>query len=308
MINAKAIHKRFGTVKALKGIDLDIKEGELYGLLGPNGAGKTTTINILSTLLKPDNGSVFINGLDILKNPVSSKKNIGIVPQEVALYEDLSALDNLLFWGGLYGNPASQIRSRANEMLRLFGLSDRRNDTIKKYSGGMKRRINIASALLHNPKVLFMDEPTVGIDPQSRNKIYEVIGQLHSNGLTIIYTTHYMEEVEKLCERVGIIDYGEIIAEGTVEELRNRSNTTSIINVALENPGNANLKDLQKSFETVEVDQNNQLVFRCKDSDKKLSGIVKYMDQHNLMISSIDVKKASLENIFLELTGRKLRD
>lgn len=308
MIKVKELSRNFGPVKALQGIDFEIEKGEFYGLLGPNGAGKTTTINILSTLLKPDKGTVQINGLDIMKKPLTSKKFIGVVPQEIALYDDLTAVENLMFWGKLYGNPLSQVKSKAEEMLHLFELYERRNDSLKKYSGGMKRRINIASALLHDPQVVFMDEPTVGIDPQSRHKIYDVIAKLHQEGLTIVYTTHYMEEVEKLCNRIGIIDHGKIIAEGTLEELRSRANTSSVIYVKLDDIEKVDLQEIQNHFPSVTQDKENELIFRSKDSDIQLSKIVKYMAEHELMISSIDVQKASLENIFLELTGRTLRD
>src|SRR5664280_893476 len=220
MIDVSNLKKSFGTIEALKGISFNIPQGECYGLLGPNGAGKTTTISIMSTLIEPSEGEMSIAGYDLKKNPLECKKNIGVVTQEIALYNELSAYDNLQFWGGLYTIPKLELKTRIDEIVNLLGLADRKNDKVKTYSGGMKRRINIASALLHRPKVLFMDEPTVGIDPQSRNLIFEVVEKLHKEGMTIIYTTHYMEEAERLCDRIGIIDNGEIIAEGTLDELR----------------------------------------------------------------------------------------
>src|SRR5882672_7425062 len=204
MISVNQIKKNYGSTPALKGISFEIKAGEFFGLLGPNGAGKTTTISIMSTIVSLDAGSVNIAGFDLEKDPDQCKKNIGVVPQEIALYNELSAYDNLLFWGSLYGVPKSELKLRIDEILQLFGLFDRRLDRVKTYSGGMKRRINIASALLHRPKVLFMDEPTVGIDPQSRNLIFEVVERLHKEGMTIVYTTHYMEEAERLCDRIAI--------------------------------------------------------------------------------------------------------
>src|ERR1035437_5601258 len=213
MIDVSNLRKTFDTIEALKGISFNIQQGECYGLLGPNGAGKTTTISILSTIIKPDKGEVNIAGYDLKKNSLDCKKNIGVVTQEIALYSELSAYDNLQFWGGIYKVPKQELLKRLDETLDLLGLTDRKNDKVKTYSGGMKRRVNIASALLHRPKILFMDEPTAGIDPQSRNLIFEIVEKLHKEGMTIVYTTHYMEEAERLCNRIGIIDNGEIIAQ-----------------------------------------------------------------------------------------------
>jgi len=193
MINVSNLRKTFDTIEALKSISFNIPQGECYGLLGPNGAGKTTTISIMSTIVTPNEGEVSIAGYDLKKNPLDCKKNIGVVTQELALYNELSAYGNLLFWGSLYDIPKPNLIRRIDEIVNLLGLADRKNDKVKSYSGGMKRRINIASALLHRPKVLFMDEPTVGIYPQSRNLIFEVVEQLHKEGMTIVYTTHYME-------------------------------------------------------------------------------------------------------------------
>jgi ABC-2 type transport system ATP-binding protein len=220
MINVSNLRKSFDTIEALKGISFHIQPGECYGLLGPNGAGKTTTISIMSTLVKPNEGEIYIAGYDLKKHSLECKKNIGIVTQEIALYNELSAYENLLFWGSWYNVSRKELINRIEETFDLFGLKDRKNDKVKTYSGGMKRRVNIASALLHRPKILFMDEPTAGIDPQSRNLIFEVVEKLHKEGMTIVYTTHYMEEAERLCNRVGIIDEGEIIAQGTINELR----------------------------------------------------------------------------------------
>ncbi len=210
MIEVRNLRKNYGKLEALKGISFSIDEGEFDGLLGPNGAGKTTTISIMSSILVPDGGEVSINGKNIYTHSRESKQIIGVVPQEIALYSDFSAMENLIFWGGLYGVPDNELKRRAKELLQMVGLSDRANDKVSSYSGGMKRRINIAAALLHRPKVLFMDEPTVGIDPQSRNLIFEVLEKLHHNGMTIIYTTHYMEEAERFCDCIGIIDHGQI--------------------------------------------------------------------------------------------------
>jgi ABC-2 type transport system ATP-binding protein len=240
MISVSNLKKTYGTTQALKGVSFNIQAGEFFGLLGPNGAGKTTTISIMSTILEADEGSVTIAGFDLKKNPRECKETIGVVPQEIALYNDLSAYDNLMFWGSLYNVPKPVLSKRIDNTLTLFGLFDRRKDKVKTYSGGMKRRINIASALLHSPKILFMDEPTVGVDPQSRNLIFEVIDKLHKEGMTMVYTTHYMQEAERLCDRIGIIDNGTIITQGSLDELKSSSKIKETIVVTFhEIPENA---------------------------------------------------------------------
>ena len=307
MITVSGLYKTYGNIEALKGISFDIKKGEFYGLLGPNGAGKTTTISILSTVLKPDQGNITIAGFDLKNDPSQCKKKIGVVPQEIALYNELSAYDNLMFWGKLYNTGKSEVRTATDETLKLFGLYDRRNEKIKTYSGGMKRRINIASALLHRPEILFMDEPTVGIDPQSRNLIFEVLEKLHRDGLTIIYTTHYMEEAERFCDRIGIIDNGEIIAEGTLEELKKNSSIKESIVISFDEINDDLLKDVSQSMEDFKrID--NTLHFYSSDISKDLPGIVMKCSQAGLSLSHIDVLKVNLETIFLNLTGKQLRD
>lgn len=220
MIEVKSVSKTYGNIESLKGISFNIGKGEIFGLLGPNGAGKSTTVNILNTLLKPDSGEIYIDGLNIFENPDSCKKLMGVVPQEIALYDNMSAYENLLFWGGLYNVPKRELRANAKKILELVGLAGRNNDRIRTFSGGMKRRINIACSLLHNPQILILDEPTAGVDPQNRNHIFDLIERLNQDGMTVIYTTHYMEEAERLCDRIAIIDLGTIKAEGTLDELR----------------------------------------------------------------------------------------
>lgn len=220
MIEVKSISKSYGNIMSLRDISFDIRKGKIFGLLGPNGAGKSTTVNILNTLLKPDSGEIYFDGVNIFNNPDHCKMMMGVVPQEIALYENLTAFENLIFWGGLYRVPKSELKENAVKMLELVGLSSRKNDRIKTFSGGMKRRINIACSLLHKPKILIMDEPTSGVDPQNRNHIFNVIENLNKEGMTIIYTTHYMEEAERLCDTIAIIDLGTIRAQGTMQELR----------------------------------------------------------------------------------------
>ena len=210
MIQVTNLSKSFDQLQAVRNLSFSIKKGEVFGLLGPNGAGKSTTINMMSTILSGDEGVILIDGNDIKQSPNICKTLIGVVPQEISLYDEFTAYENLFFWGELYQIPARELKKRIITILELIGLSDRKNDLIKNYSGGMKRRINIASAILHNPKILFMDEPTVGVDPQSRNRIFEIVENLNKQGMTIVYTTHYMEEVERLCNRIAIIDDGKL--------------------------------------------------------------------------------------------------
>jgi len=307
MIKITNLKKTFDTVEALKGISFNIPQGECYGLLGPNGAGKTTTISIMSTVIEPNEGEVSIAGYDLKKNPLDCKKNIGVVTQEMALYNELSAYDNLLFWGGLYNVPKLKLKARIDEILNLLGLADRKNDKVKTYSGGMKRRINIASALLHKPNILFMDEPTVGIDPQSRNLIFEVVEKLHNEGMTIIYTTHYMEEAERLCDRIGIIDNGEIIAQGTLDELKKSGSMKETVMISFTNLTDERYtaivkewKDIQRFDDTIHFDSMN--------IQGDLSKIILKCNEAGLDILHIDIQKVNLEIIFLNLTGKQLRD
>lgn len=307
MINVSNLKKSFDTVDALKGISFSIPQGECYGLLGPNGAGKTTTISIMSTIIKPDEGDVDIAGYDLKKNPLDCKKNIGIVTQEIALYNELSAYDNLLFWGGMYKVPGQELTERLDETLDLLGLKDRKNDKVKTYSGGMKRRVNIASALLHRPKVLFMDEPTIGIDPQSRNLIFEVIEKLHKEGMTIIYTTHYMEEAERLCDRIAIIDNGEIIAQGTLNELKTSGSMKESVVISYTNLTDERYHTIEKKWKDLQRFEDT-IHFYSMNIQGDLSKIILMCNEFGLDMQYIDIQKINLETIFLSLTGKKLRD
>jgi ABC-2 type transport system ATP-binding protein len=307
MIDVSNLRKTFDTVDALKGISFNIQQGECYGILGPNGAGKTTTISIMSTIVEPNEGEVSIAGNDLKKNPLECKKNIGVVTQEIALYNELSAYDNLLFWGGLYNVPKPELTARIDETVNLLGLTDRKNDKIKTYSGGMKRRINIASALLHRPKVLFMDEPTVGIDPQSRNLIFEVVEKLHKEGITIVYTTHYMEEAERLCDRIGIIDNGEIIAQGTLDELRTSGSMKETVVISFANLSDERYTTLVKDWKDLQR-FDDTIHFYSMNIQVALSKIILKCSEVGLDIRHIDIRKINLETIFLSLTGKQLRD
>ncbi len=307
MIEVSHITKAYSSQTAVQDISLSIKSGEFYGLLGPNGAGKTTSISIMSSVLQPDSGSVRVAGKDIAKHPKFTKKNIGVVPQEIALYKELSAYENLVFWGSLYGVPKSLLKTRISEVLHLLGLYQRRSDKVSTYSGGMKRRINIAAALLHQPKVLFMDEPTVGIDPQSRNLIFEVLEQLHHQGLTIIYTTHYMEEAERLCDRIGIIDQGKIIAEGTLEELKSNSAIKEVITISFTHLSMHLRQQLQQTWPDLDC-INDTLNIPVTKPQSELAQIIKLSQEAHADITQIELHPINLERVFLSLTGKQLRD
>src|SRR6185436_1395657 len=222
LLQVSGLSKAFGEVRAVSDVCLEVRAGEIYGLLGPNGAGKTTTISMISGLLRPDAGKVAVDGADFWSNPARAQRIMGVVPQEIALYEELSGRENLEFWGRLAGLSASVAKTRAGEVLEALTLADRAKDAVKNYSGGMKRRINIGCALMHRPKLLLLDEPTVGIDPQARMNILEFVKKLSADGTAILYTTHYLEEAEALCHRIGIIDHGKLLAEGTLGELQKR--------------------------------------------------------------------------------------
>lgn len=307
MIKVSNLSKSFNNLQAVKNISFTIEEGEIFGLLGPNGAGKSTIINMLSSILKSDSGTISLNGIDLSTNIKSCKQLIGIVPQEISLYDEFSAYDNLLFFGKLYEVDSKILKTRIDSILSLIGLADRKNDLIKNYSGGMKRRINIAAALLHQPKILLMDEPTVGVDPQSRNRIFEVIEKLNDQGITIIYTTHYMEEVERLCNRIAIMDHGEIIAQGTISELQKQSNTNENIQITFDSISDSQFQFLEKQLNFSIIKDKNTVIITC-DINQDLSTIIDKCSKHNLKINDIKLKKVNLETVFLKLTGKNLRD
>jgi ABC-2 type transport system ATP-binding protein len=306
MIKVQNLSKSFQNIQAVNDISFTIKKGEIFGLLGPNGAGKSTTLNMMSTILKSDAGSIHIDGKNSNENSKECKHLIGVVPQEISLYEDLSAYKNLLFWGSLYGIPSKILKERIHTTLELIGLLDRKNDLIKTYSGGMKRRINIAAVLLHQPKVLFMDEPTVGIDPQSRNHIFEVIETLNKQGMTIVYTTHYMEEVERLCDRIAIIDSGKIIAQGTQSQLKELVQTKESIQLEFSFLSESNVYQLRQLLSYTMTQNKNKLL--VESTVKELSKVITACNELQLSIKDIQLNKVNLEAIFLNLTGKQLRD
>lgn len=298
----------YGTQLALQGIDLRIEAGSFFGLLGPNGAGKSTFIHILSTLLPPASGKVWIKEVDLCEAPDKVKKILGIVPQEIALYAELSAIDNLIFWGRLYGLSLAECRSRATYLLKRVGLETRMKDQVGHYSGGMKRRVNLAVALMHQPSILLMDEPTVGVDPQSRNHIFDLLQELHQEGMTILYTTHYMEEVERLCQKAAIIDHGRIIAQGDMDELREMSKGHASVDLHVQEAGTDFLKRLNDQCKFPVEAKDNLLVFKTPTPQLSLSQIIQEVLQAGGKIDKVEIRAPNLESVFLDLTGRRLRD
>lgn len=311
MLEVQNLVKHYGEVKAVKGISFDVKEGEIFSLLGPNGAGKTTTISILSTLFPPTAGDATVDGHSVTKEPMDVKRAIGVVPQEIALYEELTALENFKFWGQMYGLSGKSLNMRIDEVLEQIGLKDRAKQRIKTYSGGMKRRVNIGVGLLHKPKLLFMDEPTVGIDPQSRRAILESVKELNHSGMTILYTTHYMEEAQELSDRVGIIDYGELIALGTQAELTAQVGETDTLILHLgENEDPTYLAEALSSMEGV-IQANptdHEVAIVTPSAEELLAPVVSRTNELGIHIYSVDMREPNLEAVFLHLTGRALRD
>jgi ABC-2 type transport system ATP-binding protein len=311
ILEVNNLAKNYGDFKAVKGISFDIQEGEIFSLLGPNGAGKTTTISMLSTLYRPTSGDASIGGHSVTKDPMGVRNMIGVVPQDLALYEDLTARENLIFWGQMYGLSGSSLASRVDEVLEQIGLTDKAKNRVKTYSGGMKRRVNIGVGLLHKPRLLFMDEPTVGIDPQSRRAILDTVKDLNKQGMTVLYTTHYMEEAEELSNRVGIIDHGELIALGTQKELTQQVGQveTLILHVGEnEDPETlaAALKNVNGVKQVEATDHKVSVI--CADAKDILAGVVGRANERGIKIRSIDIHEPNLEAVFLHLTGRALRD
>ena len=305
MISMKNVTKIFSTVTALDDISIEIKEKEFFGLLGPNGAGKSTLINLLVGYFDGDEGEILIGGEKTGKNNFEVRKKIGLVPQFIALYDDISAQENLEIIGSFYNIKKNLLRAIIAENLNKVGLYDRRKDKVKGFSGGMKRRLNIAASLLHDPEVLLCDEPTVGVDPQSRNAIFEYLEKLNSEGKTIIYTTHYMEEAERLCSRIAIIDHGKIITAGTLEDLIQLLPYKQSIHIK-KNQATETNQELFKKFGTI---LNDQEKYELTPFDHmKFSEFFKAMEESDIAYSYIDIQKPSLESLFLHLTGRRLRD
>ena len=311
ILEVQNLVKNYDNFQAVKGISFNIEEGEIFSLLGPNGAGKTTTISMLSTLYTPTSGDAVIGGHSVTKNPMGVRNVIGVVPQDLALYEDLTARENLIFWGQMYNLSGKSLNLRVDEVLEQIGLTDKAKDRVKTYSGGMKRRVNIGVGLLHKPKVLFMDEPTVGIDPQSRRAILDTVKDLNKQGMTLLYTTHYMEEAEELSTRVGIIDHGELIAIGSQKELTQQvgQSETLILHINENDDPEALIPSFKGLPDVLEANVIGTEISIITPSAKDvLASVVSKANERGIKIRSIDIREPNLEAVLLHLTGRALRD
>ncbi|WP_077620082.1 ABC transporter ATP-binding protein [Bacillus sinesaloumensis] len=310
MLEIINLSKKYKQKFAAQGVNMFLEKGEIVGLLGPNGAGKSTTISMLSSLVVPTSGDVRLMNQSTTKQPQNIRKILGVVPQEIALYTDLSAEENLRFFGEIYRLKGAKLKQRIEEVLNQIGLTERRKDIVKTFSGGMKRRLNIGVALLHNPEIIIMDEPTVGIDPQSRNYILETVKRLNKErGMTVLYTSHYMEEVEFLCDRIYIMDKGHIIASGTKEELKNILSSENTISIKVERVKEEFIELLEAdiTIRQVKVHDHDVTVIVPKEYNlfQKISQLA---EETGTSLISVEVKAPTLEDVFLHLTGRALRD
>jgi ABC-2 type transport system ATP-binding protein len=308
-IQVQDLHRSFGKNRAVDGVSFNVLRGEIFSLLGPNGAGKTTLISMLSCLLKPDSGDAVVMEHSISTEPQLVKASIGVVPQEVALYGDLSARENLVFWGKMQDLRGVQLARRVDEVLEVIGLADRQKDRVSTYSGGMKRRVNIAVALLHKPALVIMDEPTVGIDPQSRRSILDNVKLLRDQGMTVLYTTHYMEEAQELSDHVGIMDRGKLVAVGTKQELVTTVGELDRIELRLTGPSEE-LLETWKAIEGIHdvTSDDGVITVLAADSNRVLPRLFESAAGAGVRIASVDVQEPNLEAVFLRLTGRALRD
>ena len=296
---------------AVDGVSFEIQKGEIFSLLGPNGAGKTTAISVISTLLPPTSGEAYVNGHDVRSEPMAARKSLGVVPQDLALYGDLTALENLRFWGEMRGLTGATLKREIDEKLELTGLTERAGDRVNTYSGGMKRRLNLAVGLLGNPPLVMLDEPTVAIDPQSRRYILDWVQRMKGEGLTMLYTTHYMEEAQELSDRIGIIDHGKLIALGTLDELIQLVGQQETLMLQLwQGDGLADLKEAVQSLEDVAQAsiREEMLVLNVPSAEAMLPAVLSQASKLGLSLRTIEIREPNLETVFLHLTGRALRD
>ena len=309
VLDVSGLVRRYGDLTAVDGVSFHIRTGETFGLLGPNGAGKTTIISMVAGLVPANEGTVRVAGRAMTPSETEAKRTIGLVPQDLAIYPDLTARENLKFFGRLQGLRGKELTQRTNEVLELIGLSDRAGDLTKKYSGGMKRRLNIGIGLLHRPNLLILDEPTVGVDPQSRNAILESVERLSVEGMAVLYTTHYMEEAERLCDRIAIIDEGRIQAEGTRDELITLTGGVDRINLRGGGSTSRAAEALRGLPAVQHVDNDGAgLILTVSDGPTALAGIVTGAGHAGMSVTSVEIVRPDLESVFLHLTGKALRD
>jgi ABC-2 type transport system ATP-binding protein len=308
MIRVEELSKSYGDLRAVSEVSFGAESGEVFGLLGPNGAGKSTTISCLSGLLRPSGGRALVLGHDVVREAAAAKQRLGVVPQELAIYEELSAQDNLAFWGAAYGLRGAELARRIDESLERVQLGDRRKEPVKRFSGGMKRRLNFACGIVHQPEVLLLDEPTVGVDPQSRARLLDLVRELCGEGLCVLYTTHYMEEAEALCDRLAIMDHGRILAQGTLAELRAKTGERDLVTLR----GRFEEDALRTSLERVEGFELRSLdkqavVVACREASRRLGEILHLVEAAGGKVDETTMRQPSLETLFLEMTGRDIR-
>ena len=310
ILEVKDVSKKYGKKQVLSGVSFDIEEGDIFGLIGPNGAGKSTLINIITGILDPLNGEVLIGGHSIKKKPIEAKRLIGLVPQELALSEDISAIDNLNFFASLYGLSGKKLKEAVNEALEVVGLTEKKKEKVKKFSGGMKRRLNLAAAIMHKPRLLILDEPTVGIDPQSRNNIFEYLRKVNSQDkTTILYTSHYMEEVEELCKNIFVIDEGREIAYGTLNSVKEKANGTVTIEIKADKINEDLIEKIRILDGALNVEKEaNTLNILYERNKVNLDGLIKILQTSGAVIKAIQINELNLGEVFLQLTGKKLRE
>ena len=307
MIRAERLTKKFGDKTAVDGISFQVEAGEVYGLLGPNGAGKTTTLSMISGLLAPDSGSVTFDGVDLAGDPIRFKQRLGVVPQDVALYEELTASENVRFWGSLYGLSGKALAEAAARALALVGLTGRARDAVKTYSGGMKRRLNLALGLVHSPSAVLLDEATAGIDPQARASILGVVRGVADAGTAVVYTTHYLEEAEQLCDRIGIVDRGRILAEGTLDELKGRLGEEDVVTLWGRFEADAARAALAPIPGTRVLSATAGKI-ALSAGERGAAALLAEIHGRELAIERVAIEPPSLNALFLRLTGRELRD
>jgi len=309
MIEVEGLSKSYGNLRAVDNVSFRVERGEIYGLLGPNGAGKTTTLSMISGLLTPDAGRVLFDGTDMAMDPQGVKQELGVVPQDIALYEELTGRENLKFWGSLYGLSGSRLKEAVQRALERVGLESKADSKVSEYSGGMKRRLNLSMGLVHGPRVVMMDEPTVGIDPQARANILEVVAQIAAEGTTVLYTTHYLEEAESFCQRIAIMDHGKILAEGTLDELKRMLGEGEIVTVR----GRLEPKAVQERLAKIDgvttlSHDAERLVLATRGSGAGAVRLLTTLLDGDLEVDGVSIQPPSLNGLFLRLTGRELRD
>ncbi|MDY0109850.1 MAG: ABC transporter ATP-binding protein [Candidatus Krumholzibacteria bacterium] len=309
MLKVQNLSKNFGDIRAVADVSFEVVGGRIFGLLGPNGAGKTTTISMIAGLVPPAQGSIRVDGIDLAADPAAVKQRLGVVPQEIALYEDLTARENIDFWGGIYGLRGRALAARRDELLAVVGLADRAREPVRNFSGGMKRRLNLALGLVHEPKLVLLDEPTVGIDPQARINVLAVVRDLAARGAAVLYTTHYLEEAESLCDELAIMDHGTIHAQGTIDTLKAELGEGSVLTVqgGFAKETVAAVVERSAELRALEIDDGRALL-NVPRGRAGVGAALEVLYNSGLQLSDVTIKEPNLQDLFLKLTGRDLRD